>query len=90
MNIVKSGRYSFDFNAAGAKFSAIQIFTLKPDSTRSRFLNAQEALDLLHYLQSHEQELTAMVAQEKAASQPVQAPLMEVEVSAETGTAIVP
>lgn len=60
MNIVKSGRYSFDIHS---ETGTIQIFTLKPDSTRSRFLNAQEALDLLHYLQSQESVLLAHIQQ---------------------------
>lgn len=65
MNIVKSGRYTYDINSATG---TIQIFTMKPHSPRSHFLDAQEALDLLHYLQAHENELVAQVEKREASA----------------------
>lgn len=76
-----SGRYQFTF-FGGETGNIFQMHTRAYRKTESRFLTAQESLDLLYFLQAQEPELVAMLAQEKIAMQPVQAHLLEVEVSA--------
>ena len=59
-NGTASGDYEFTFHDTGSL--PLQIFSTKTMS--SSMYNAQESLDLLHFLQSHQSEIEERVKQE--------------------------
>ena len=59
-NSTASGNYEFTFHETGD--STLQIFSTKMMS--SSMYCAQESLDLLHFLQSHQSEIEERVKQE--------------------------
>lgn len=54
-----SGRYSWTL-FGGETSEILQVHTRAYRKVESRFLTAQEALDLLRFLQAHESELVAL------------------------------